>query len=134
MKNEWIIVLAVLGFAMTGCATITRGTTESYVVLSDPPGANVTLSSGETCTTPCTLEKKRNEPFTVNIAKDGYESFDLQVTNQLCDEGKAALAGNVLLVGSLVWASIDTMSGATQELSPNPCEVKLVHSGANPGG
>lgn len=110
----------------TGCATLTRGTTEAYHVVSDPSGALVTLSSGETCTTPCVLDKKRDESFLVTIEKAGYEAYSIQVNSESCDQGRLAMAGNLLLIGSLIWASVDSLSGATQSLTPNPCEAKLI--------
>jgi hypothetical protein len=110
----------------TGCATLTRGTTETYGVSSDPPGALVTLSSGETCTTPCVLEKKRYESFLVTIEKAGYEPYRTQVNSKTCDGGRLCMIGNLLMIGSIVWASIDSLSGATQDLSPNPCKALLV--------
>lgn len=110
----------------TGCATITRGTSEAYQVVSDPPGALVTLSTGETCITPCAIDKKRSESFLVTIEKTGYEPYSIQVNSKSCEEGRLAMAGNLLLIGSLIWASVDSLSGATQGLTPNPCEAKLV--------
>ncbi len=135
IKNHSVCLFLVLLLALpSGCATLTRGTSEAYQVISDPPGADVTLSSGETCTTPCTLEKKRGEKFTVKIEKDGYEPSEIMVNSGSCEIGQMALAGNLLLIGSVIWASIDSLNGATQELTPNPCQVKLVPTTANPGG
>lgn len=119
-----VITLPLFSF-LTGCATITRGITQAYQVSSDPSGALVTLSTGETCTTPCVLDKKRDESFLVTIAKAGYEPQHIQVTSGSCDQGRMAMVGNLLLVGSVIWASIDSLTGATQELTPNNCEVKL---------
>lgn len=119
------LILPILPL-LTGCATLTRGTTESYQANSDPPGALVTLSSGETCTTPCILDKRRDEPFQLTIEKSGYEPYHLQVTSQTCEDGRLCMLGNLLLIGSLVWASVDSLSGATQGLTPNPCQAKLV--------
>jgi len=128
------LCLALLLVLPSGCATLTRGTTEAYQVISDPAGADVTLSSGETCITPCTLEKKRGETFAVKIEKDGYQPYEIKVNSENCEIGQVALAGNLLLIGTVIWASIDTLSGATQELTPNPCQVKLVPTTANSGG
>lgn len=110
----------------SGCATITRGTSEAYGVVSDPPGALVTLSTGETCTTPCVLEKKRDESFLVTIEKAGYEPYRTQVNSKTCDGGRLCMIGNFLMIGSILWASVDSLSGATRGLTPNPCEAKLV--------
>jgi len=134
-KTAVSLCLVLLLAIPSGCATLTRGTTEAYQVISDPSGAKVTLSTGETCTTPCTLEKKRGDTFAVKIEKDGYEPYEVNVNSGNCEIGQVALAGNLLLIGSVVWASIDALTGATQELTPNPCQVKLVPTRtANSGG
>jgi hypothetical protein len=135
IKKSGVPLFLVLVLALpSGCATLTRGTTEAYQVISDPAGANVTLSSGETCTTPCTLEKKRGDTFAIKIEKEGYLPYETTVNSENCEVGQMALAGNLLLIGTVVWASIDALNGATQELTPNPCQVKLVPNTANSGG
>jgi len=134
-KSAVSLFLVLLVALPSGCATLTRGTTEAYQVVSDPSGATVTLSTGETCTTPCTLQKKRGDTFAVKIEKEGYEPYETTVNSESCELGKMALAGNLLLIGSVVWASVDALTGATQELTPNPCNVKLVPiKMANSGG
>lgn len=119
-----IVVLAVLS-GLQACATVTRGTTEAFVVDSEPVGANVTLSTGERCKTPCTLTKKRKESFMVTIELDGYETVQTQVQSQVAGGGAAGMAGNVL-VGGIIGVGVDAASGATKELVPNPLRVKLV--------
>ncbi|MFQ5487483.1 MAG: hypothetical protein ACE5ET_03430 [Gammaproteobacteria bacterium] len=48
-KNlSFLIVAAVSLLGGMGCATITRGTSEAFVINSKPSGASVRLSSGET--------------------------------------------------------------------------------------
>ena len=125
-RNSTALTLIIIGSLwLSGCATLTRGTTEPYTVISDPPGAVVTFSSGETCFTPCTVAKKRKESFNVTIEKTGYRPVDITVESQNCEEGRVATAGNLILVGSLVWFGVDQASGATRELTPNPCEITL---------
>lgn len=55
------LILAVLAVCLTSCATITRGTHDKLAVQSEPAGADVKLSSGETGVTPVTFRKKRTE-------------------------------------------------------------------------
>ncbi len=125
------VVGAVLGLTMlvmgSGCATITRGTTEAWVVESEPAGAQVRLSSGQTCTTPCTLELKRKNNFGVEIEKEGYDRVSTQVVSSSSRAGAVGMAGNVL-IGGLIGIGVDAASGATKELRPNPLVVKLVSS------
>jgi hypothetical protein len=68
---------------------------------------------------------KRKTSFNVVITKPGYLPVDVDVESQTCDEGKVATTGNLILVGSLVWFGVDQVTGATRELTPNPCEITL---------
>lgn len=135
MDKKNINLLVLVGMVLfSGCATITRGTTEAYNVTSVPSGAAVSFSTGETCTTPCVLEKKRNEPFVVNIAKEGYESIDIEVTAEVCNDIVKTTMANLAMVGSVVWCSLDAILGATWDLFPNPGAATLVPIAGNPGG
>lgn len=115
-----------------GCATVTRGTTVAWTVETDPAGAEVTLSSGETCRTPCTLKKRRKDPFEVTLAKPGYAPVRTQVLSTVSGAGAAGMAGNVL-VGGIIGIGVDAATGATKDLKPNPLVVRLepVSAGAS---
>ena len=128
-----LLVLVVLAM-FTGCATITRGTTEAYNVTSVPAGASVSFSTGETCVTPCVLEKKRNKPFVVNIVKEGFEPYDIQVDTETCNDLGSTTLANLAMIGSVIWCSLDAILGATQDLFPNPSVATLVPLGNNSGG
>jgi len=117
------LALTVILFA-SGCATITRGTTEAFVIESQPPGGEARLSTGETCKTPCTLEKKRKHNFTIDLEKEGYEPVSVAVVSQVAGAGAAGMAGNVVF-GGLIGAGVDAGTGATKELRPNPVQVTL---------
>jgi PDZ domain/PEGA domain len=118
-----IAVLSVVG--LPGCATITRGTTEILVINSDPLGADVDISDGHRCRTPCSVELKRKHDYHVMLQKDGYERVDADVRSHTDDAGAAGLAGNVIL-GGLIGLAVDSASGATKGLQPNPLDLRLV--------
>lgn len=124
------VALAALTLVLTGCATITRGTTEVLVVNTDPPGATVEISNGHQCTSPCTVELKRKHDYHVKIAKAGYEPIDTDVKSQIVGAGAAGMAGNVL-VGGLIGVGVDAYSGATKGLKPNPLSVNLAPANGN---
>ncbi len=124
-------ILGVAGLVLStanGCATITRGSEEALEVKTQPPGADVQLSTGETCTTPCAIKKKRNASFTVNIRKEGFKPVSVNVNHQTAGGGAAGMAGN-LIFGGVIGAGVDAASGATQELVPNPIEIDLETAG-----
>lgn len=129
-------VIACALCVLTGCATITRGTSEVLIIESEPPGAEVDVSpAGLKCVTPCSLELKRKGNYMLEIRKDGFETTKVNVLSQIAGAGAAGMAGNVIL-GGLIGAAVDAGSGATKELKPNPVKVNLVRidgtAGAQP--
>ena len=128
MKHVSRLMLAVIVWAalgLTGCATVTRGSTQAFTVDSVPLGATVSMSNGERCTTPCTLKLKRKHPVAVEVCKAGFSAVNTTVQSQMSGAGGAALAGNVL-IGGLIGAGVDAATGATKDLRPNPLVLQLV--------
>ncbi|WBU65218.1 translation initiation factor 2 [Paracoccus aerodenitrificans] len=120
------LILALgLMVAVSGCATITRGSNDVLVVNSTPQGAHVQLSSGETCdNTPCSFKLPRKSEIDVLVTKSGCEARRIRVTNKVAGAGGAAMAGNVL-VGGIIGAGVDAGTGAMLDLVPNPVEAVL---------
>jgi hypothetical protein len=125
MKMVLAAALAPL-MLLGACATITRGSTQAFVVETTPSGASVRTSLGQECSaTPCTFAKvERDANFTVTVSKPGYRTTTHTITHQTAGGGAAGMAGNVL-VGGLIGGVIDANSGATQDLVPNPLRVTL---------
>jgi len=86
------LLIASSAILCSGCATITRGSSEAFVIESDPPGADVELSNGMKGKTPTSFKVKRSDNLYVKIRKDGYEPVETMVTSTT--NGGAALAGN----------------------------------------
>lgn len=125
-----LIATLIVGLAalfMSGCATVTRGTKDTLVIESDPAGADVRLSTGQTGKTPTSFKLKRKESVVVTISREGFEPLSVTVNSQVVGAGAAGMAGNVL-VGGLIGVGVDAWSGATKSLKPNPVSVKLVKS------
>jgi hypothetical protein len=125
MKVLGIAALA-LNMALAGCATITRGSTQAFVVETVPSGAKVTTSLGQMCeATPCTFAKiERDLNFPVTVSKPGYRTTTHTVTHETAGGGAAGMAGNVLL-GGIIGGIVDANSGATQNLVPNPLRITM---------
>ncbi len=115
----------LIGTLLGGCATITRGTMEAFVIETKPPGAEARLSNGLYCTTPCSLKVKRKGDFVVTFTKEGYETVAASVTSSVDSGGAAGMAGNVLL-GGIIGAGVDAGTGAMHSHKPNPLVVELV--------
>lgn len=132
MRNVHVRLWAIGAIAVlnTGCATITRGTTEVLVIETTPAGADVELSTGARCKSPCSMEMKRKNAVVVDITKDGYEPVRVNVLSQVAGAGAAGMAGNVVF-GGIIGAGVDAATGATKQLKPNPVVVTLVPKAAN---
>ena len=122
------IILGLVVFSVSGCATMTRGTTEAFAIETDPPGASARLSTGLACMTPCSVTVKRRGDFTVWLEKDGYETVTATVTSSIDSGGGAGMAGNVIL-GGIIGAGVDAGTGAMHSHKPNPLSVKMVRIG-----
>ncbi len=116
--------------ALTGCASITRGTSETVEIQVDPADSTVTTSLGFSCAAmPCKFKVDRKSEFTVTATKEGYQPQTVDVTTKLSGNGAAGFAGNVL-VGGVVGMGVDAATGATLDHLPNPVIINLVPIGA----
>lgn len=120
-----ILMLAGLCLALGGCATVTRGSNDTWSVNTEPSGAAVRTTNQFACdSTPCTFKMARKSEFDVTITKPGYKTWTGHVTHHVAGAGGAAMAGNVIL-GGIIGAGVDAYSGAMNDLVPNPLTVKL---------
>lgn len=125
MMRTFTTLIASAAFAVSGCATITRGSEDVLVVNSEPQGAQVQLSNGMSCTsTPCSFTLPRRSNIGVTVSRRGCQSVTTNVTHRTADAGAAGIAGNVL-VGGLIGLGVDAATGASQDLVPNPVNVNL---------
>lgn len=125
MKQRIVLIAAGAVLGLSGCATVTRGTSETFVVTTEPAGATVRLSTGETCITPCAVEMRRKHGFGVEIEREGYERVETRILPQVSGAGATGMAGNVL-IGGVVGLIVDASTGATKDLRSNPLAVTLV--------
>lgn len=111
--------------SLGACATVTRGSSDAWEVNTDPNGAKVVTSNGHQCpSTPCSIKMKRKSNFTATITKAGYKDASVSVTHKTSNGGAAGVAGNVLL-GGVIGLGVDLATGASQDLTPNPVNLKL---------
>ncbi|WP_295525910.1 hypothetical protein [Novosphingobium sp. Chol11] len=115
----------VAAASLCACATITRGSKQKFAVTSEPSGADVKMTNGLSCTTPCKLKIDRKSDFVVNVTKAGFVPAEVRVQGKVKGGGVAAGLGNVLL-GGVVGLGLDASTGANLNLTPNPVAVKLV--------
>jgi hypothetical protein len=113
MKNYKILVFILSLLMISGCATMIRGTDDLLQVTSEPSGANVEVSSGQSGSTPCSFVLKRNQSCIVKFSKEGYHTETVTVY--------PTLAGAGVILGGIV----DYGTGAVYNLTPNPVHVTM---------
>lgn len=116
--------LVAVALLLPACATVTRGTKETFKINTTPSEAEVSLSSGESCVSPCKLKLKRKAEFTVTAKKAGYKDATAKVESKVKGGGVAGVAGNVLM-GGIIGAAVDGSNGSMRDLTPNPLQLTL---------
>jgi hypothetical protein len=120
-----LLVVIAAAAAVSGCATIARGTTDSWTVNTTPSGAAVKTSTGFACdATPCTFRMQRKDEFDVTVTKAGYKTWTGHVSHHVAGAGGAGFVGNAIF-GGIIGAGVDVSSGAMLDLAPNPLDVTL---------
>ncbi|MEM8845299.1 MAG: hypothetical protein AAGB35_09700 [Pseudomonadota bacterium] len=112
------IAFLIVSLMVTGCASMTKGTTQSLTVETkhDADGARCELSDSKSGKwhipdTPGTVQVKKGDgPMTIVCSKEGYETAELVVEENFA----GATLGNILLGGG-IGVIIDASTGAAQE-------------------
>ena len=92
------------------------GDVELLALRSSPAGASAKLSTGESCTTPCSVKKKKGSVFSVTFSKEGYASRTVPVSNNLEALRKFNRAKG---------RSVEDLTVTNLKLTPNPVSVNL---------
>lgn len=107
-----LAVASLLG-SVSGCATVIRGTEQALQITSDPPGARASLGTGQSCTTPCSVNVSRSTSTVVTFEKEG------------CERQMASVFPTIAAAGVVLGGVIDYGTGAVYNLQPNPVVVQL---------
>lgn len=130
-------IIAGMLLALSGCATITSGTSQEVSFQTSPEDVVVTItkpvrdpSKGEDAwkdetrvlgKTPLTLRLDRATRQTVTFTKDGYKALTMQLATTL----NGYFWGNII-TGGIIGSSTDGMTGAMHEYSPSQYFVTLI--------
>lgn len=119
MRIRSLAATVALVLLSTGCATITKGTSQTVTVDTDPTGATCTLTREAK-----TLAVVNPTPGSVSIGKSSVpitvvcKKVDfLDAAGTLTSQFQAMTFGNVLF-GGLIGVAVDAASGATHEYDP----------------
>jgi hypothetical protein len=129
-KSMRIALVLSAATALSACASVTRGTKQTFYIMSEPSGGAVTTSSGQNCVTPCKLKLSRKTEFTADIALAGYKPGSVHVESKVGAGGIGGTAGNILL-GGIIGIAVDGASGAMQDLTPNPLKWAMAAEGSS---
>ncbi|ORE91166.1 hypothetical protein [Aurantimonas sp. 22II-16-19i] len=113
---------------LSGCGSITRGTSEDVAINAQPEGTDIRTSNGHQCQTACVIKVPRKDAFTVIASKPGYQTETVQVSTEVSGGGAAGMAGNILL-GGVVGIGVDAVTGAALDHTPNPVNIVLEPDG-----
>ena len=128
MKLQTIAAAAILGTALSGCASIIKGSSEEIAVATPPaPGANCTLTSPRgtwNVTTPANVKVLRSiKDMDIVCNKDGYQTASTKIPSGV----EPWTFGNIVL-GGLLGLGIDAYSGAMGKY-PHDFQVQMKPSG-----
>lgn len=106
--------VCVLGLAVSGCATVTSGTTQVVAVQTIPPGARCAFSRagegviGHIPSTPGQVEVKKGwKSIQVACDRSGYPTAQAELSADL----QPMTFGNIL-VGGIIGVAVDAATGA----------------------
>ncbi|MBS0470506.1 MAG: translation initiation factor 2 [Proteobacteria bacterium] len=115
MKLVSVAALAASVIALSGCASIIKGSTQSIAITTTPvSGANCNLTSKEgnwPVVTPGVVKvDKTKEDITIRCTKDGYKD----AMSTIPSDFQGWTLGNLLL-GGIIGVGVDAATGAMNE-------------------
>jgi hypothetical protein len=78
VKKLVVCALAVCSLLGSSCATMLKGTSDEIAVVSDPPGAEVSVNDADKGPTPLTFTVPSKQEVHITVAKAGYQPEELQ--------------------------------------------------------
>ena len=134
--KRWCVLLlvALLGLSISGCASIVAGGDQKIGIQSDPSEATIRILDADGTTvfnsqTPATAVLKKGNGFfkganyRISIEKQGYKTQEVVLTSSL--NAGWYLLGNFLLGGIIGWLIVDPMTGAMWSLSPEKVNAQM---------
>jgi hypothetical protein len=103
-----------------------RGGSEPITITTIPAGAEVVLSNGMACSSPCLLEVSRKHDLMITINKDGYKELNTAMLTTI--DGGSVGVGTVanLIFLPVINDIVDYNTRANYSHKPNPLHVKLI--------
>ncbi|MFK7849058.1 MAG: PEGA domain-containing protein [Rhodothermales bacterium] len=118
-----LILLVLLTFIITGCASITKGTSQTITVSSNVEGATIFLDDEMIGSTPFAGPVKKNKKF-LKIEAEGYGTENVALSKSL----EPIFWGNIIIGGTL-GSITDFATGAAYQYAPASYQIDLKASG-----
>ena len=118
---SYLSVMLAFLIPVSGCATITGGTTQDVTINSAPSGAKVTIDGKFQYMTPAAVSLSRKEDHVVTVEKDGYKTVSIPLQRNY--RGMADIGGNILWL--LPGIIVDAVSGGMYEFKESNLQVTL---------
>ena len=127
MKTVFIGLCMGITLFLSACATMERGTRDTFIVYTSPIAATVTTDmpmenfkdkngtdSYFGCTpTPCSVDMPRKSGFNVLISKEGYlpQSYQIESLryNEMAQRNAQTVVGTTVAAGAVIGASVLTI-------------------------
>ena len=121
-------MLAVLALLVSGCETISRGTEQTVVIETKPAGADVILSDGQRCVSPCRFVAPRYRSLSASISKQGCRSEKRRLSPSVTEETipLGEISGTTLEISPIFYRTVyDYQLGGAYDIEPAPLVVTL---------
>lgn len=128
MKKVLLAIATVAMTALTGCASLVDGNSQSLSFSSNPDGATVYMNGNAIGKTPVTISAKRkgsSQPL--RFTKEGYKDVEIQLISTI----NPWIFGNVV-IGGLLGSTTDGLSGAAFKYEPGSYMVTLPPASESP--
>jgi hypothetical protein len=114
MSRPFILVAcgAMVGFALSGCATIIHGTRQEVAFSSSPTGAEVWVDSIKMGETPVIAKLRRKDTHAVKLVLNGYQPYETTITRSV----SGWVFGNIVF-GGLIGLGVDATEKVTGTLA-----------------
>lgn len=115
-----LLLIFSLMLALTSCATIITGTTQSIGITSKPSCASVWVDNEFVGNTPICVDLKRSRNHCIRVELEGYQPYEI-----LCKKRLNGWVFGNLVFGGLPGLCVDALSGAIYCLTPEQVNACL---------
>jgi hypothetical protein len=128
MKRICLLPLLLLAaLCVSGCCTMYYGTTDEVSIVTDPPGAQVTIGPHRV-TTPAKIDLDKSFSYVAQIRMEGYQPENIPIISLRKDTSGgffSNLAWSIFLIG-IPFFIIDGAVDSNRKFSRNEIRVTLV--------